>query len=299
MLHAMTVDGLVTRAGREAEELGHGWIGLDHFVLALLRPGDESAAARALRACGLTHPAYAAEVGRLPGGAGPGAERHGRSLNPRAQRMLGRAEGIAAGLAAPRPAPEHVLLAILWDADGTPAHLLQRLGLTRDDVLGRLREAGATVPAADLPASRQPRWGERFPVPGEHLPALRAELRHLLPPGTTFGFNQDASGAAWLVATEGVDLAVYVPVALAAWERGRLPCPCCRCVALDRHRPRAERRCDVCWWPADLDPLGDGARLAEARRSWSRCGACDERFRDRVRPPAPDEVPPWRAAGGA
>jgi hypothetical protein len=291
MLAAVTLDSLIVRANREAEELGHTWIGVDHFVLALLRPADQSIAAQALRSCALTHGAYAAELSGVPASKG-----NGRSLNPAATRMLGRAEGLAAGLGALRPEPDHLLLAILWDPDFDASARLRELGVTRHEVLRRLREAGASLPAVDPPAQRETQWGERVLVPIGQLPALTAELVHLLPPGASFGFNHDGKETGWLIASNGVDLPTYVAVAIAAWEAGRLPCSCCRYVTLDRRQPRPARRCEVCWWSEDLDPLADPARLAEARRMFDRRGDCDERFRDRVRPPRPEEVPPWRTA---
>src|SRR2546423_1000492 len=84
--------------------------------------------------------------------------------------------------------------------------------------------------------------------------------------------------------------------ALAGGGGGRRPCRGGRFVTRDRPRPRGERLCEVCWWSAERDPLGDGGGLPAARRSFARCGACDERFADRVRRPLPDELPPWRAA---
>jgi hypothetical protein len=277
---------LLVRASREAEALGHERIGLDHFVLALLLPADVSAAAQALRDCGLTHEAYAEQVGR---GSARGG---GREPTAAAYQMMGRAEGLAAGLGAAQPAPEHVLLAILWDT-GTEFHL-GRLGVTRQDVVRRLRETAVALPTVALPVPEERRWGERVTVPIGQLRALRAELPDLLPPGATFGFNHDGAETGWLIATEDVDLPAYIAAGLAAWERGRLPCPCCRYVTLDRHQPRSERRCEVCWWSEALDPLRDGAGLAEASRTFVRLGVCDERFRDQVRPPRPDEAPPWR-----
>src|SRR5947208_7883936 len=106
--------------------------------------------------------------------------RQGRSPNPATHRMLGRAEGIAAGPGVARPAAEHVLVAILWDPETTTASHLDGLGVTRGRVLDRLRDAGAVLPPADPPAAERRRWGERLGVPIEQLPALRAELRDLL-----------------------------------------------------------------------------------------------------------------------
>jgi ATP-dependent Clp protease ATP-binding subunit ClpA len=44
------------RAFEEADELGHGWIGPEHLVLAMLE--DESVAGKALRGCSVDHDSY-------------------------------------------------------------------------------------------------------------------------------------------------------------------------------------------------------------------------------------------------
>jgi Cysteine-rich CPCC/Clp amino terminal domain, pathogenicity island component len=299
---------LLPRASKEAEHLGHHWIGPDHFLLALLRQADQSRAAEVLRSCGLTHKQFVAELARLVTAAAAkdkeSRDRTSPQLNPAAYRMMGRADGIAAGLGKDQVSPEHVVIAILWDPDTLTGTILDGLDVERDDIVERLAAAGIPVPARPLPRPARWRWGEEMDVPIGHLTALTAELPGLLPPGTPFGFNHDGRERGWIIAGEGVDLPMYVAFALSAWERGRLPCDCCSFVTLDRQAPADRRRCDVCWWVHDPVQSGDptyrgGANeisLAQARMNFSEFYVCEARFRSRVRSPRPEEFPPWRAA---
>jgi Clp amino terminal domain, pathogenicity island component len=163
---------------------------------------------------------------------------------------MGRAEGVAAGMGSRQPSPEHWLFAILWDADGgTVPLVLRRLGGSPKDIVRRLREAGADVPAIDPPEPREVRPVEKVTFPASHLDVVRAEFPNLLPPGTQWGWNHDREGTGFVVASAYIDVRAYLDVA-----------------------------------------------LVEARRAFERSGVCDERFRDQVRHPRPDEVPPWRTA---
>jgi Cysteine-rich CPCC/Clp amino terminal domain, pathogenicity island component len=302
-------DRLLGRAAAEADELRHEWLGGDHFLLALLRPADESLAGQALRACGLTHDAYAREFARgleEAEEAKPGrAERKKRGHiqpNPAAYTMMGRAEGLAAALGAAEAGPEHVLLSIIWDPQSPTTCVLNRLDTNREEIADHLRAAGVPLPAGGLPPLKQRRWGEKVVVPIEQLQALTA-LPKLLPPGAHYGFNHDGKDSAWLIASEEVDLPRYIAFALDAWERRRFPCSCCGYVTLDLDVPQGERRCDVCFWIQDAVQASDceyrgGANevsLIEARNNLARCGASQEKFTDKVRPPRLEEIPPWRA----
>jgi hypothetical protein len=303
-------DRLLGRAWKEAEDLGHDWVGGEHFLLALLRPGDDSVAAQALRDAGLTHEAFAeafvhvladaeeAKSSRRPKKPKPRRE---VKLNPAAYQSMGFAEGVAAGLGATAAGPEHVVVAVIWDQWSPTTRVLQRLGVRREDIVDRLAGLGVPLPPVGLPPLAERSRGKTVVVPIEQLRALVAELPGLLPPGSHFGFNHDGEQG-WLTAGEGVDLPKYIALALDAWERRRLPCPCCGNITLDLDVPLGERRCDVCYWIQDPVQTSDwtyrgGANevnLAEARDNFARLGASQEKFRDAVRAPRPGEVPPWR-----
>jgi hypothetical protein len=223
--------------------------------------------------------------------------------NPATYALMGRADGLAAGLGAEQASPEHVLLSIIWDPRTTTTSVLDRLGTKREDIVDRLTDLGAPLPPIGPPPLDETRWGEPVVIPIEQLQALTAELPGLLPPGTPFGFNHDEKEHAWLNAGEAIDLPKYIALALDAWDRRRLPCPCCGYVTLDLSVPLGERRCDVCYWIQDPVQTSDweyrgGANevsLVEAQENFSRFGASQVKFNDRVRPPRAEEIPPWRA----
>ncbi len=303
------VSMLLARAWKEAEELGHSWVGPDHFLLALLRPADESLAAEVLRSCGLTHERFAEEMARALVRASARKvkeppEEASPELNPAAYCMMGRAEGMAAGLGQEHVGPEHVVLALLWDTYTVTEAVLTHLAVDAEAIVERLASAGIRVPAVPLPKADQWRWGDSVDVPIAQLDALTSELPGLLPPGTPFAFNHDGKEQGWVLAGEDVDLGAYIAFALQAWDRGRLPCDCCGFVTLDREAPLHQRRCEVCYWVKDPVQVGDwtyrgganGISLVEARGNFAEFGACEARFRDQVRAPRPEEFPPWRAS---
>lgn len=302
-------DRLLGRASKEAEDLGHDWVGGDHFMLALLRPGDDSLAAQALRSCGLTHDAYAEAFVRVLEEAEEARparqrrERAGVKPNPYTYWARGFADGVAVGLGAAAAGPEHVVLALIWDQWTPTTSVLHRLGLRREDLFNALADVGVPLPPIGLPLLDERRVGETVVVPIEQLQALVAELPGLLPSGTYFGFNHDAKEHGWINAGAEVGLPRYIKLALEVWERGKLPCPCCRCITLELDVPLGERRCEVCYWIQDPTQTSDrtyrgGANevsMLEARENFARFGASEEEFKDKVRPPRPGEVPPWRA----
>jgi hypothetical protein len=79
-----------------------------------------------------------------------------------------------------------------------------------------------------------------------------------------------------------------------------LRCPCCGCRTFEERS--AFEICEVCYWEDDgqddhnADKVKGGPNgslsLSQARANYLRLGACEERFRDNVRPPKPEEIPP-------
>jgi Cysteine-rich CPCC len=82
-------------------------------------------------------------------------------------------------------------------------------------------------------------------------------------------------------------------------DGGPYPCPCCGFVTLPERG--GYELCPVCWWEDDgqddhdADQVRGGPNgslsLTEARRSFSRIGAVDERALGHVRPPTDAERP--------
>lgn len=216
--HLRRLDHLGHLAWREAKRLGATAIGPEEFVLAILHPeAGESIAARALRYCGLSRETLAelTEPKRTREKIEGGPQR-----NPAAYLLKGRAEGIAAGLGAPEVAPEHVLLAFLWDPRSSGE--LERLGASRENVRARLAELGGELPQAELPVPDPRRWGPRVDVPLAELCILVRELPNVLPQGASLSFNHDWK-TGWVASTEGVNLAAHIPRALARHRRLNLP----------------------------------------------------------------------------
>lgn len=82
-------------------------------------------------------------------------------------------------------------------------------------------------------------------------------------------------------------------------ERGkRRPCPCCGSLTLEGDEGDYDI-CPVCFWEDDPLQLRDptyagGANavsLEQARHNYQRYGVSEERFKDDVRPPSPEEQP--------
>jgi hypothetical protein len=77
------------------------------------------------------------------------------------------------------------------------------------------------------------------------------------------------------------------------------PCPCCGYYTLPKPPPGSFALCPVCWWEDDNvqynDPCYTGGAnkpsLIQARGTYSRLGAVEERLRTYARPPHPEETP--------
>jgi hypothetical protein len=85
----------------------------------------------------------------------------------------------------------------------------------------------------------------------------------------------------------------------------KYPCQCCGFYTLSEDGRASDDICPVCFWQDDhvqnRDPdFRGGANEPsphEARRNFARLGAFEERFRQHVRPPNPNEIPPERQHG--
>jgi ATP-dependent Clp protease ATP-binding subunit ClpA len=165
-------------AATEAAELGHGWIGPEHVLLAILRGG--SAAGESLRACDVDHESYrqaflaASGYIRMRSAGRPAEGAH--VVTADVQIVLARAEGMAAGQGSKVMTPEHVMLALLWARTSLPAlTLLERLGVTREGILHELERRGASL---GVPMPAHPLWGDWLQVSKPEFERLAARLRH-------------------------------------------------------------------------------------------------------------------------
>jgi ATP-dependent Clp protease ATP-binding subunit ClpA len=152
---------LTRQAFDEAMTRGHGWVGTEHLLLALL--AKPSTAGDVLAARGI---AYDRLADRLPGGlAAPDAPDPAydpaaglSGPNPDGLRVIGRAEGLA--LASGRPSPDAVdwLLAMIYSYPGMMfPTLLRAFDVTARQLLDDLRGREVPVPAVGPPADDRTR----------------------------------------------------------------------------------------------------------------------------------------------
>ncbi len=204
----------ISAAFEEAIRLGSSYAGPEHFLLALLRPGEETVAAQALRDCSVGYEQLSAALVRAHAGRDRIRSEHdGVSMNPAAHELVGLAEGLAVGLGAAAPAAEHMLLALLWRPERDWP--LTLAGTTREIVYERLRAGGVRL-AVELPPSRERPAGPEQLVhfPGVQLRDVLAKLPALLPPDADWGWNVDGAYRAWVRATGEFDLRALVRRAL-------------------------------------------------------------------------------------
>ena len=135
----------------EALELGHGHVGTEHLLLALLRDGD-SMAARVLASFEVTPERARSEVlRRVPSGQAA----HGSQLpfSPRAKQALELSLKHALSLGHNYVGTEHVLLGVADTDDGQGARVLGDLGVDRDQLQNAVvRELSG--PGAEQPPRR-------------------------------------------------------------------------------------------------------------------------------------------------
>lgn len=208
----------------EAERLEHDWVGPEHALLAVVLGPEDDPAVRALRDSGLKASAVERQLG-LMDSAHRGTEElkiqlPGLSPNPAFNRVLGRAEGLAAGLGDPEVQAVHVLLALLWDRHRW--QFLETHGASRDGVLAALRHLGVKIPAVSPPPlERVPAWTQQVNLPAERLDPVLPLLLERHPPspdGPIWGFNYRGDGLARIDAEDGIDLEAIVTEALAGEE---------------------------------------------------------------------------------
>jgi ATP-dependent Clp protease ATP-binding subunit ClpA len=187
----VTVGDPLELAYAEAEQLGHGWIGAEHLVLALLR--EPTAAGESLRRAGLDHESYRQAfesasnyIGMRSTGLVGG---EGKVVSADVQEVLARAEGIAAAQGEKMVLAKHALLSLLWARSTLVAlTLIERIGPTRQEILGELHRRGIGL---DAPAPALPAWGEWVRVERGDFESLAAGLRR---DGMLYRYSEQADG---------------------------------------------------------------------------------------------------------
>jgi len=138
---------VLSLAQQEAERAGHGYIGTEHMLLALLRSG--TGAARLLERLGVEEQQARATIERALGGTGRLATEEIPSdrmvPTSRVKKVIELSFAIADREAGDQVVPEHVLLAVLEEGEGIAAHVLHDLGVTPAEVMrDRLGGPGET-----------------------------------------------------------------------------------------------------------------------------------------------------------
>ncbi|SRR6266508_1275090 len=199
---------------QQARRLNHGWIGPEHYLLALL--AEPSVATQALGDLGVTYDRVREYLQTREGDPDWPDPRYdaqkGLSPNPAAYQLAARAEGFAFAWGHRSPAAEHWLLAMVY-AEYEVAQLLHHLGVSQQAVLAALRQRGIRVPNVEPPPYRPWRGHRRVEVTEAELQPIIDLLIERYPPGAEWrwGFNwlpsePDEPRRARVGSEEGIDL---------------------------------------------------------------------------------------------
>jgi catechol 2,3-dioxygenase-like lactoylglutathione lyase family enzyme len=157
---------VVVLAQDESRQLGHGYIGVEHLLLGLLRE-KEGLAARALGGAGLTVEALRHQVRQVVG-VGETPVTGQVPLTPHATRALEQSLVEALHLGHPFVGTEHVLLGLLRVSDGGPvAAVLYDLNASPRLLAGQL--------ITHLGGEEGDEYAESFPEPTEPPPPATPE----------------------------------------------------------------------------------------------------------------------------
>jgi ATP-dependent Clp protease ATP-binding subunit ClpC len=124
---------VVVLGDEEARALNHGYIGVEHLLLGLLRE-REGIAARALARLGVSVDRVRAEVAKIESPGDPDTPQ--LPFSPRAKRVLERAPAEADALGHAIVGTEHVLLSLAAEEGGIARALLEKAGADAETVRG-------------------------------------------------------------------------------------------------------------------------------------------------------------------
>jgi ATP-dependent Clp protease ATP-binding subunit ClpA len=184
---------MLSSASGIARRLDHGWVGTEHFLLALL--AEPSVATEALADVGVTYDRVLDALRGPTGLLGPDVQHYsperGLSPSPAAYKLEGRAGGLALARGYHPPEPEHWLLAMVYEEHGLAGALFRHLGASPAAILDALRRRGARVPDVDPPVHRPMRGHRRVEIDEAELQPMIDLLVQRHPPGSEWrwGFN--------------------------------------------------------------------------------------------------------------
>ncbi len=152
---------VIALARKEADRLGHNFLGTEHLLLGLTKLG-QGVSVNVLAIMGVNLETVRAEVEKLVG-AGVGHKMIGKiPYTPRTMKVLDFARREARALNHTYVGTEHILLGLLREGEGVAAGVLRSLGLelekTRQEILKELDPnfepaAGGQIPRSELPTS--------------------------------------------------------------------------------------------------------------------------------------------------
>src|SRR5262245_40323258 len=141
--------GYTSAALNEADRLGHSYVGAEHVLLALVRPGESTVAARALRETGVDYDALHSLLSE--DGRASARTSTARAFPPAFYGLCARADGLAIAFGAKQVEAEHLLLAMLWQPYTRITILLEQFGTSERAVQRKLAQLGAKVPPGQPP----------------------------------------------------------------------------------------------------------------------------------------------------
>jgi ATP-dependent Clp protease ATP-binding subunit ClpA len=142
-------------AAQYASELGRDVASDDLFLLALAGLDETCPARQALNDAGVDADRLRAQI-RKPGDAPRDAR--GLVFPPSFYWMNGRAEAFAATLGDGTIAPEHVLLALIWDPTSMTSTLLWEMGVSRERIVESLARSAWRFPPHRCRRRANSRW---------------------------------------------------------------------------------------------------------------------------------------------
>ena len=174
---------VIKLAKKEAQRLNHNYLGTEHVLLGLLKLG-QGIAVNVLRSFNLDYDIVRAEVERLVG-FGPEIQVYGDpALTGKVKKVFEFANDEALSLNHNYVGTEHLLLALLRQADGVAAQVLENLNINlkdvRKEILKELETFNLQLPPSSNPSSHLPSNGglkssqERSGMSAEKTPALKA-----------------------------------------------------------------------------------------------------------------------------
>ena len=207
---------MLSKAAAEAQRLRQNWMGLEHYLLAVLaQPGIASDVMAEL---GVTHARLAAQlelIGTVNGRRIRYVESKGIKSNPASHDVDGWAMGYAAASGRSNPTPEDWLLAIVYSNHGMVASVLHELGVSWADVTEAMRRRGVGIPDLEPEEYRPWRNRQEVEVPKSDWQAVVDVLNKKHPAGSDWrwGFNsrKDRPGKIQFSAEEGIDLEPSLP----------------------------------------------------------------------------------------